>query len=377
MPVASWTQPKGMQSNMARRTRCPNCQTPLKVPEDAGPKRLKCPKCATKFHPEPTDDAGPARRPTSSAALPGLPEANLASSQSNPAIVDDDLILPGGGRDLRESFDLPLLADDDPPGPAQVTSPSGLLNDEPKRRPRKPSGGDARREARRCTCGAVVPAGMSLCSRCGLDLDTGTRINVDELLEETVAPPSMPGAPLGVLFLGTTTMLVSGLLGLVSLGVYALGRGGDFGWGYLLLAPVCGFGIYASIRFLQGKTSRLLLITLLLGAGIDLVTMVLLPLILAAEPTNSPTPGHEVAKAAEPEVDLGPYITPKVDAFADDDTPVIDPFGSRVNWRQVYAGLIILFVVTAAIIYANSYPVKRYFERRRLAALPSLGQDYS
>jgi hypothetical protein len=50
----------------------------------------------------------------------------------------------------------------------------------------------------------------------------------------------------------------------------------------------------------------------------------------------------------------------------------IRPITEQINWRQVYAGLLILMATSAVVVYLTSSPVRRYFERRRLSALPSM-----
>src|SRR5262249_3482815 len=154
------------QRNMTLTTQCPNsnCRVVLNLPESAAGRRLKCPKCGTKFH------AGtPATRPPSSA--PGVADAGQSSSTIGAPVRDpNDLDLPVAAGDLRETFDLPLLMDDAPkaPGPRHSTADAVALfqDDAPARR--RPTGAEARAKSRRCSCGGVVPPGMSLCARCGL-----------------------------------------------------------------------------------------------------------------------------------------------------------------------------------------------------------------
>jgi hypothetical protein len=337
----------------------------------AGEKRLKCPSCGTKFYLDTPAGESPANDPVSSPSMANLPTAGPSSSHSGPAVADD-LILPNLGKDLRESFDLPLLSDDEPRSLPATPPPEVLLDPDPPPRSRKAAGAEARQSARRCSCGAVVPQGMSLCTRCGLDLDTGMRINVDELLEEPVALPPSLSAPMGVLFVGMITMLVSGVLGLASLYVYFSGRGGERPWGYLLLALICGFGIFASVKFLQGKSARLILTALLLGGAIDLVTMVILPIALPDE-GHVLSIGQRPGRPDTPEIDLGPYAAEAEDLIQEEPLgPVIRPLTERIDWRKVYTGLIILLITSAVIVYLNSPPVRRYFERRRSTILPSM-----
>src|SRR2546429_591121 len=71
-------------------------------------------------------------------------------------------------------------------GSRPVGDALALFQDSPKAAPRRLGAAEARAQARRCpTCGGVVPAGMSLCQTCGLDLETKTRVSLDDDL----APP--------------------------------------------------------------------------------------------------------------------------------------------------------------------------------------------
>lgn len=374
---------RGNQSPMSARTHCPNCHAPLKVPDAAVGRRLKCPKCATKFVPD-LEVGGTASRGGASGSVTGMPEAGPASA-SSPAMrpADDDLIMPTVTRDFREAFDLPLLKDDDEidrvVAPRGEASAASLLNEPSRPRAKKPVGGDARRQARRCECGSVVPAGMSLCTRCGLDLDTGMRIGVDDLLEETVAPPRMPGVPMGVIFVGVTTTLISVMLTLTALYFYFAPRYSERSWGFLLLAMVASFGVYASVRFIQGRSMRLLLSALLLGGALDLIGLVVWPIVQAdlnAEPVAS---GEREVEAPPDHATLPPTYEPRPDLVASEIEIAgseIKPLTERIEWRRVYTGLIVLIVDAALVVYLTSAGVRAYFERRRGFYAFSLNQSW-
>src|SRR5262249_14766857 len=132
--------------------------------------------------------------------------------------------LPTVAGDVRETFD-PLLLDEVATGaksgtaakPKSVAASAGrteadalgLIQDSPRRTPRRQNAAEARSQSRRCpTCGTVVPSGMSLCSRCGLDLESGTRVS----LEDDLGPPPPPrteGLPLPVTIIGGIALLGS------------------------------------------------------------------------------------------------------------------------------------------------------------------------
>src|SRR5262249_34448332 len=150
------------------------------------------------------------------------------------------------------------------------------LFEEKKPAPRRPSAAEARAQARRCpTCGSGVPAGMSICARCGLDLETGTRIALDDdLMPE--APPPPPGPPIMV----TVIALVS-LIGSLILAVYSSVQWSNnlAGWQYFI--PVCLFGAFSAIHLLRGHTAKLLLVALSLGAMVNVVAFIAMPIIRA------------------------------------------------------------------------------------------------
>lgn len=279
---------------------CPNCDTVLRVPPEASGRRLKCPKCGTRFVPggaiEPPSVSG--RRdsgPRSGSAISAVP---AQSSRDLPPVsppqpkprkaapprvnLGPDDYLPTVESDLRESFELPMLMDSDTESPASVpitaastADVAGLFHHEPRK---KVSIGDARMKARRCpTCGSVVPAGMSLCATCQTDLDTGVRVNLDDALADVApGPPRPKGIPLGIAIIGGISALVSLLLAVVSIIQYRNGLDGA-----QFLAVVCCFGVYASVQFLRLKTIRLLMIAICLAMAVDVVGLIALPIVQA------------------------------------------------------------------------------------------------
>ncbi len=236
---------------MPRTIQCPQCGVVLNVPEAAAGRRLKCPKCATKFA---ADGGPPPPRPSSST----LNTHGMASSVTLPAAPLSELDLPVAPGSLREQFDLPLLGEDPPASrPAAEADPMALLRDDPPSR-RKPMAAEARSQARRCpTCGGVVPRGMSLCSTCGLDLESGRRIDLTEELDAMPAPLRRSAPPIGAWIVGGLSIFASVLFSIISLIQWQKGE-----TGYLFLLVVCLFGIYASVQFLRGKSLKLLVIAL-------------------------------------------------------------------------------------------------------------------
>ena len=117
---------------MPHTTQCTQCGIRLNVPEEAAGRRLKCPKCGTKFLPD-----APNPNAASSAMRPGIADASLdsmldvAAIRSNPDLPVSSGELRKGGHgqadmptasgDLRDTFDLPLLVDDDAHRPSDAT----------------------------------------------------------------------------------------------------------------------------------------------------------------------------------------------------------------------------------------------------------------
>ena len=222
---------------MPHTTQCTQCGVRLNVPEGAAGRRLKCPKCGTKFLPD-----APNPNAASSAMRSGIADASLdsmldvAALRSNPDLPvssgeprkggHGQADMPTASGDLRDTFDLPLLVDDAPTAhrTRQVGDAEALFQEKPGAT-RRQSAAEARARARRCpTCGGVVPAGMSLCNTCGLNLETGQRVDLDEDL----APAPVirtAGAPMGVSIIGGLGFLGSIILALVSLVQAAQGGG--------------------------------------------------------------------------------------------------------------------------------------------------------
>jgi hypothetical protein len=221
---------------------------------------------------------------------------------------------------------------------APVADPMALFRDDPPSR-RKPTAAEARSRARRCpTCGGVVPQGMSLCPTCGLDLETGTRIDLAEQLETVRGPYRPSGPPLGVWIVGGITIAVSLIFSIISLLQSQKGEAG-----YLCLLVVCIFGIFAAVQFLRSKSVKLLLVALTLGVMIDVVAMIIVPVITASSdiavnklelPANGP--GDETGIA------IG-SIEDKLDT-------------SRLSW-----GIAILISYGVVALYLNSPAIRRYY----------------
>src|SRR5262245_17352364 len=201
---------------MPQTIQCKSCGIILNVPDKVAPgKRLRCPKCGLRFVVTVADAS-------SESTLAAPLDAEATISTFNLPRMDgnrDDLPLPMADKDLRETFDLPLMnareAERQGAAPAAaISDAAALFVDDPRTR-RRGTIGDARTRARRCSnCGGLVPQGMSICVSCGVDQETGLRVG----LEDDLAPPPPPapsGPPIHV-------AVVGGLLGVGALIMFVL-----------------------------------------------------------------------------------------------------------------------------------------------------------
>lgn len=319
---------------MTRIVHCPQCQVELTIPTEAGSKRLRCPKCATRFYP----DGRPASAGPSSVSIP-TPKAKAGAAP--PPKRAPEPAAPALG-DLRDLLDAPF-ADEPRAKGKPMADVAALFADEPAAPRRRPAA-EARRNARRCTsCSAVVPAGMSLCENCGLDQDTGERYEVEEPIDEAPVPMSVPGPPASVLVIGLVVLVIGLCLAVLSLfQLEGLGR--------LCLTLVCLFGAFAGFQFLRGKAPKLMIVALLLAAGVDLVVLIVLPVVL----------GEETVVTAPGDGDAPDGSTTAVQI-------VEKPVTERIDMTKLTLGVAI-FVIDAVLLLAASSPgVRRYFERRHHA----------
>lgn len=382
--VAGERRVESGSQHMPLKTRCPRCETVLNVPTGAEGRKLKCPRCTTSFR---VGDPGASARsslpgvdtarPSSSPSMDDLPQAR-SPIPSRPRDEEPDLPVVSG--DLRDQFDLPLLDDDDDrpsprpgrggePGPSSGGVPvapggpssyaeadaAGFIEDDEPVRPRRRSGAEARASTRRCSCGGVVPAGMSICPRCGLDQETGNRDTTFDVLEVEAPPLRSPAPPFGVMIVAATSGIVGAGLAIASLVLYFLSAELTHRWGFLLLSAVCAFGVFAAVRLVRNRSARLLLIALLLGGLIDVVAMIVLPIALASSVPIAEVPEGE--QGGPPPAGQGPLLD-------DHAVPRIIPLTERINWDQVNLGLAILAVTAVTAIYLTSPQVRRYSSGR-------------
>ena len=127
---------------------------------------------------------------------------------------------------------------------------------------------------------------MSLCSTCGLDLDTGQRIAPLEVFDDEMPIPAYQQAPpIGLVFVGTLCFTGFVILALASLIAWTKGLDGSQ---YILV--IWGFGIYASVQFLRRKAIRPIFASLSLAVAVGSVYLIAMPVYYANMPTAAPRP---------------------------------------------------------------------------------------
>ena len=260
----------------------------------------------------------------------------------------DDLPSPTSEGDLRDTFDLPLVSGggrdaeqgEAASGPATADAAVLFKDDGPSKR--RPTAAEARSRARRCThCGGGVPQGMSLCPTCGTDQETGMRVGLDDDLAPP-PPPRPQGPPLHV-------SIVGGLVRHRWPHLHALGRhpvdpgeSNVENYAWLVLALVSGFGIFACVQFIRGKSVKLLMLALTLGVAVDVLGLVAFPIVqpMLEDP-------DQIISEVKPSDSTTP--TSRSDRLKNGSTPKKSGFGVTV---------ILIYAVLS--LYLMSPPVKKY-----------------
>jgi len=340
---------------------CSDCGIALNLPSVVAPgKRLKCPKCGHRFVISEVDAS-------SASTAPGLADAaqtSLGNIPTNLPPLPDEMPAPRADKDLRETFDFSSLGAQDDPGllPDLVSDKpigdvSALLAPETAPRRRK-SSAEARSQARRCTsCQGFVPAGMSVCQVCGLDQETGVRVDLDEDLGPK-APPPIPGPPLHIAIIGGICGVGGILLILIAL-VVSLRQDTDvLKYGWLCLAFVAGFGAFASYEFVRGKSVKMLLLALTLGVFVNFVLLIALPIFDAntQDARQASSPQNQSAETSSED-----------DAMED---IIIRPQVELMDFNKIKLGLAFIALYVILSVYLMSPPVRRYMNRRHVERSP-------
>jgi hypothetical protein len=295
---------------------------------------------------------------SSESTLPGPADADWPSRFELPTKppTPEELPLPMADRDLRETFDLPLMSARDAETSGATTEhaigdAASLLEERggPKKRV---TAAEARGRARRCShCGGLVPQGMSICVTCGTDQETGLRVG----LEDDLAPPPPPppqGPPIHIALIGGLLGTVGLIFLIVSL-IYSVRGAEDWQkYCWLCLALVAGFGIYAAVQFIRGRSAKLLMMALTLGVVIDLMTLIAMPLI-------------------QPSLKNKEQITKIVDSDDPDlNSTQIEQAEKQIDIQRIELGVGLIMIYTALSWYLMSPPVKKYIHPRAMDRSP-------
>jgi hypothetical protein len=243
--------------------------------------------------------------------------------------------------DLRETFDPgALVADDLPPAAGsgrrsrRVADAAALFCHEPALG--RTTAADERKRARPCpSCGGIVPVGMALCPNCGLDLETGMRVDLDELIEDAPPPVFHEDAPVSALLVGGFALLAS-----LALTGFAFLKWTEGLAGAEFLGLVGLFAVFASVQFLLGKSAKPLLIALALGATIDLIGLIALPVYRAQEEPVVERPVSEV-----------------------EERPEIRPYAERLDTQSITWGIVLMVLCSGIAIYLVTPSAQRHLRR--------------
>jgi len=339
---------------MSRSIHCLHCGVSLTLPPEAEGRRVKCPKCGGRFQVGGLGDAPKPAAPASQA--PDHPDSTFElprkpSSVEVPVVPDrpssgDLPFLPVAEGDLRETFELPMMtegavaaATSKSPAAGRSTADATALFDDKPVAPRRKAGAEARATARRCpTCGGVVPVGMSICQTCGLDLETGARVDLMDDLSPP-APPRNTSLPIAMTIVGGLSLAAS-----VALAAFASLRWLNGMEGAQYFVPVAAFGAYAAVQFLRARSVKLLLVALTLGAVIDLVALIALPIANAQSETQ---------------------VVQRTTATDDPDAAdeVIRPLAERLDTNQITTGIALLVLYALVCVYLLSPQVQKQFRK--------------
>jgi hypothetical protein len=331
---------------MPQTTQCNFCGIILNLPPSvkAG-KRMKCPRCGSRFTISQSEAS-------SASTFPGLADATPMSAYEMPKRPAnlDDLPVPTAEGDLRETFDLPLVSGREAERGEVASDPraadaAALFQDSGPAK-RRQSGAEARARARRCVqCNGFVPQGMSICSACGTDQETGMRVGLEDDLAPP--PPSGPdGPPFHVTMIGGLSL--AGCVVMVVVGIFQSTRVDSVleNAGWLSLAIVCALGIYASIQFLRAKSAKLLILALTLGAALDVIALIGVPIIQ----TNFDDQDRIVHEVRPDDPDVSDVR--------------ITPIEDRLNFRRIALGVTLILVYTVFSLYLISPPVRKFIQSR-------------
>ncbi len=322
----------------------------LNLPDRAkAGKRLRCPKCGLRFVVTESDAA-------SESTLAGPLDADPAVSGfeiEKPPLSRDDLPLAMADRDLRETFELPLASGRDAERQGAAAAPAvgdaaALFQDHGETR-RRPTAGDAgsrppvlplRRPG--------APGHVDLRDLRDRPGNRGAR-RIRRRPRAAAAPPSS-GPPMHVAIIG-------GLLGTGALILLILSLiksvGGAEGWqtyGWLCLALVAGFGVFAVVQFIRLKSAKLLMVALTLGVVVNLMVLIVKPLVVASLDTEG-------------------TVSPYHSDDPNESGVAMQGWEDRLDLSSIKLGITFLVLYAVLAIYLMSPAVRKPFQRANATSL--------
>ena len=130
---------------------------------------------------------------------------------------------------------------------------------------------------------------------------------------------------------------------------------------WLALGVVSGYGVYAAVQFIRGKSAKLLIAALTLGVVVDVMTLIALPLL-------------------QPFIqEQETIVKPIVPEGVDDASVGIQPFEERIDLKRIMFGIGLVLVYAAFSIYLISPPVKKYIHiaRRTCGSSQTIGSIFN
>jgi hypothetical protein len=180
---------------------------------------------------------------------------------------------------------------------------------------------------------------MSLCSTCGLDLESGTRVDLTDDLTPP-APPRPSGPPLAVAIVGGICLMGSILGTVVPTARWMIWH--ESGWQWFI--PIGGFAIFSAVHFLRGKSAKLLLVALTLGVLIDVLALIALPVYEAnAEATVTVITSEDDPNSA------GEVIQSPAERL-------------QQHQQQITVGILVLIAYAGVATFLCSPPVQRFIK---------------
>jgi hypothetical protein len=190
----------------------------------------------------------------------------------------------------------------------------------------------------------VNPARMSTSLSSGVHQEDGLRFRLGD---DLIAPQPATGAPLHIAVIGSLLGALALILLVMSLIRSVVGADGSQNHGWLCLAAVSGFGIYACVEFIRGKSVKLLMLALALVAAVDVIGLIAYPLVQPMLQDQG-----QIVKEVKPQ-DL------------DESDKQIRPFEERMNIQGIELGVGFLLICAVLSLYLRSPPVQKYFSVAR------------